>query len=227
MKNILVVEDDKRTNEIIHDYLENENFRVFQAYDGEAALKLFSKAKINLIILDIMLPKKDGFYVCQEIRKKSNVIIIIISARSDEYDSLKGFKLGADEYIIKPFSPKILMAKVNALLKRFESYEKTKKIIIDDLVIDKDKFAVKIDEIEINLTSKEYELLLRLVENKGKVLSRNILIDNIWGYDYQGDNRVIDTNIKTLRKKLLKYSRYIHTVIGVGYKFEVDEWEFH
>lgn len=222
MKNILVIEDDKRTNEIICDYLETDNYNVFMAYDGLEALELFEKEDINLVILDIMMPKIDGFSVCRKIRQKSDVLIIILSARVDEDDKLMGFEFGADEYVTKPFSPKVLVARVNALLKRnIKTVQTHDYIVIGDLCIDKSGYRVTIKEKEIHMTIKEFSLLQKLIDNKGTVLTRDRLIKDIWGYDYFGDGRIVDTNIKTLRKKLGKYAKYIYTVIGVGYKFEV------
>ncbi|QOR35498.1 response regulator transcription factor [Clostridium sp. 'deep sea'] len=221
---ILVVEDEKRMIEIICDYIESEGYAVYKAADGLEAMDIFDNNDINLVILDIMIPKLDGWSVCRRIRKKSDTLIIILSARSDEDDKLLGFELGADEYVTKPFSPKVLMARVKALLKRFENncpYNNRNITIIDELCIDKDAYKVLVNNKELNLTIKEYELLLKLVDNKGKVFKRDVLINSIWGYDYFGDGRVIDTNIKTLRKKLGICSKFIKTVIGVGYKFEV------
>ena len=224
IKTILVVEDDKRMNEIICDYLEMANFNVLVAKDGAEALEVFENNEVDLIILDIMIPKLDGWSVCRRIRKISNVLIVILSARSDEDDKLMGFDLGADEYVTKPFSPKVLVARITALFNRFEKEEDYKRIITKkEITIDKDAYKVSVLDEEIFLTGKEYELLLFLIENEGKVFKRGTLISNIWGYDYYGDGRVIDTNIKTLRKKLGNCSNYIQTIIGVGYKFEVKQ----
>lgn len=224
IKTILVVEDDKRMNEIICDYLEMANFNVLVAKDGAEALEVFENNEVDLIILDIMIPKLDGWSVCRRIRKISNVLIVILSARSDEDDKLMGFDLGADEYVTKPFSPKVLVARITALFNRFEREEDYKRIITKkEITIDKDAYKVSVSDEEIFLTGKEYELLLFLIENEGKVFKRDTLISNIWGYDYYGDGRVIDTNIKTLRKKLGNCSNYIQTIIGVGYKFEVKQ----
>jgi len=227
--NILVVEDDRRMNEIICDYLEMEGYQVYSAFDGFETLEVFEQNAIDLIILDIMMPHLDGWSVCRRIRKKSNVLIIILSARSEEDDKLMGFEFGADEYVTKPFSPKVLVARVNALLNRFnvdlsqKNQEQLSKqlIIKGDIVINKASYVVTISDQPINLTMKEFEMLCILAENEGKVYTRELLIEKIWGYEYFGDGRVIDTNIKTLRKKLGIFSNYIVTVIGVGYKFEV------
>ena len=222
---ILVVEDEKRMREIICDYLEIEGYTIFKAADGIEAMDIFDNNDINLVILDIMIPKLDGWSVCRRIRKKSETLIIILSARSDEDDKLLGFELGADEYVTKPFSPKVLMARVKALLKRFDvnKIENANVTRIDQLIIDRDAYKVTVENKELHLTTKEYELLIKLVDNTGKVYKRDVLINSIWGYDYFGDGRVVDTNIKTLRKKLGAYAKHIQTVIGVGYKFEVKK----
>lgn len=219
---ILVVEDDKRMNEIICDYFEMEGFQVYSAMDGIEALSLFDKKAIDLVILDIMMPKLDGWSVCRRIRQKSDVLIVMVSARGEEDDKLMGFELGVDEYVTKPFSPKVLVASVLALLKRTRVKEMTQHYVkYKEIIIDKECYTVHVLGNELALTVKEYELLLKLMENPGKVFKREVLIGAIWGYDYFGDGRVIDTNIKTLRKKLGNYAHYIQTVIGVGYKFEV------
>lgn len=223
-KKILVVEDEQRMREIICDYLEMDGFTVYQADNGIEAMNLFEHNDIDLVLLDIMMPGLDGWSVCRRIRKKSNVLIIIVSARSDEDDKLLGFELGADEYVTKPFSPKVLVARIKTLLSRFsESDNQVKSNIISrkEIHIDKDAYSIKVNGDEIIFTRKEYDLLLFLVENEGIVLSRDNIISKIWGYDYYGDGRVVDTNIKTIRKKLGEASKYINTVVGVGYKFEV------
>lgn len=221
MYTILIVEDDQRMNEIIFDYLDNEQFKVYQAYDGEEAMDLFEEHAIDLVVLDIMLPKLDGWSVCRRIRKKSDALIVILSARSDEDDKLLGFELGADEYVTKPFSPKVLVARLTALLQRHHQKNFAEQEINGILSIDEACFLVKVNDQEITLTHKEFEVLLKLSSHAGKVFSRESLIKSIWGYDYYGDTRIVDTNIKTLRKKLGEASRYIHTIINVGYKFEV------
>lgn len=220
--NVLVVEDDKNMNEILVDYLEEDGYQVFSARDGVEALTLFDKEKIQLVILDIMLPKLDGWTVCRRIRQKSDVLIIILSARSEEDDKLLGYELGADEYITKPFSPKVLLAGINALMKRSQSDSIPKAIVRHkEITINKEAYTASLSGEDLPLTFKEYELLLKLAENPNKVFRRETLINSIWGYDYLGDGRVVDTNIKTLRKKLGNCAHYIQTVIGVGYKFEV------
>ncbi|GMQ60977.1 response regulator transcription factor [Vallitalea maricola] len=224
-KNILVVEDEQRMREIICDYLEMDGFTVFQADNGIEAMNVFENNNIDLVLLDIMMPGLDGWSVCRRIRKKSNVLIIILSARSDEDDKLLGFELGADEYVTKPFSPKVLVARVKTLLSRFNETNgeqiKNNMISRKEILIDKNAYSIKVEGEEIIFTRKEYDLLVFLIENEGIVMSRDRIINNIWGYDYYGDGRVVDTNIKTIRKKLGEASKYINTVVGVGYKFEV------
>lgn len=219
---VLIVEDDKKMNDILTDYLETEGYKIYRAGDGVEALNLFEKEDINIVILDIMLPKLNGWSVCRRIRQKSDAFIIIISARSEDEDKLLGYELGADEYITKPFSPKVLLACITALLKRSRSNSQEENSLIknQELIINKESYKATLSGVPLSLTMKEFELLLRFIESPGKVFRRETLINEIWGYDYYGDGRVVDTNIKTLRKKLGKYSRYIQTVIGVGYKFE-------
>lgn len=219
---ILIVEDDKRMNEIICDYFEMAGFQVFSALDGLEALSVFDKETIDLVVLDIMMPKLDGWSVCRRIRQKSDCLIVILSARSEEDDKLMGFELGADEYVTKPFSPKVLVACAAALLKRSRMKGTAMPALkMGDIILDKESYQVTLSGVPLVLTVKEIELLQRLMENPGKVMKREALINSIWGYDYLGDGRVVDTNIKTLRKKLGNCSHYIQTVIGVGYKFEV------
>jgi len=224
MKRILIIEDDKRMNEIVCDYFEIEGYKVFQAYDGVQGLELFQANDIDLVIVDIMMPKLDGWSVCRRIRQKSSVLIVIISARSEDDDKLMGFEFGADEYVAKPFSPKVLVAQVKALMKRVEVKEASKENVMIKglLTIDEASHVVLVMDKEVFLTGKEFEILTTLASNEGKVMSRDILIEKIWGYDYFGDGRVVDTNIKTLRRKISVCSSYITTVIGIGYKFEVN-----
>ena len=228
-KTILVVEDDKRMNEIICDYLEMAGYRIFTAYDGVEGLYIFNKEEIDLIILDIMMPKLDGWSVCRRVRQKSDTLIIILSARSDEDDKLMGFELGADEYVCKPFSPKVLVARTKALLNRFDTTLSNSEIAVSrdltkgNIIINKGNYTAIANDSALALTAKEFEILVTLMENEGKVFTREMLIQKIWGYEYCGDGRVVDTNIKTLRKKLKELSCYIATVIGVGYKFEVKK----
>ncbi|MCT4619287.1 MAG: response regulator transcription factor [Marinisporobacter sp.] len=222
-KNILIVEDEERMREIISDYFKANGFSVYEAFDGHEALELFSIHPIDLIILDIMMPTLDGWSVCRRIRKNSSVPIIMLTARSDEDDKLMGFELGADEYVTKPFSPKVLVARTINLLKRIDGNlgKQDTSIHLSGIEINKASYIVKIDDQVIDFSPKEFELLIYLIENKGVVLSRENILNHIWGYDYFGDIRVVDTHIKKLRKKLGKKSNYIHTIIRAGYKFEV------
>ncbi len=222
-KTILVVEDDKRLNEMITDNLDEEGYRVLCAYDGDEAIDIFDENKVDLVLIDIMMPKIDGWSVCRRLRKQSDVIIVIISARSTEDDKLQGYELGADDYVVKPFSPMVLVAKIKTLFNRFNG-ETIKDNVIKKgrISVDKSSYLVKIDEKNVQLTAKEYGLLLLFIENENRVFDRDKLIKDIWGYDYFGENRVVDAKIKTLRKKLGDCSSYIKTIVGIGYKFEVD-----
>ncbi|AIW84011.1 response regulator transcription factor [Bacillus sp. TH22] len=222
-KTVLLVEDERRLREIVSDYFRNEGFEVIEAEDGKKALELFAEHEIDLIMLDIMLPEIDGWSVCRRIRKESAVPIIMLTARSDEDDTLLGFELGADEYVTKPFSPKVLVARAKTLLKRADgavgvSEENTMSLA--GIEVNRLSRTVLVDGEEIILTHKEFELLVYLMENKGIVLSRQHLLDQLWGYDYYGDDRTVDTHIKKLRNKLGDKAKHIGTVIRVGYKFE-------
>ena len=220
VKKVLIVEDESRMRRLISDYLKREGFSIIEAENGKEAMDIFDSQEIDLIILDIMMPKYDGWTVCREIRRTSNTPIIILTARSEESDELFGFELGADEYISKPFSPKILVARVKALLRRFYVEDNT-RISLDGLEIDRDGHRVFVEEKEIETTPKEYELLIYMVENRGKALTREQILNKVWGYDYFGDLRTVDTHIKRLRIKLGGKSKYIQTLRGVGYRFEV------
>lgn len=222
-KTVLLVEDERRLREIVSDYFRNEGFEVIEAEDGKKALELFAEHTIDLIMLDIMLPEIDGWSVCRRIRKESAVPIIMLTARSDEDDTLLGFELGADEYVTKPFSPKVLVARAKTLLKRADgavgvSEENTMSLA--GIEVNRLSRTVLVEGEEIILTHKEFELLVYLMENKGIVLSRQHLLDQLWGYDYYGDDRTVDTHIKKLRNKLGDKAKHIGTVIRVGYKFE-------
>ena len=219
---ILIVDDESRMRKLIKDFLVKKEYKILEAVDGEEALKVFesNSEKINLILLDIMMPKLDGWSVLRQIRQKSNVPIIMLTARGEEQDELFGFELGVDEYISKPFSPKILVARVEALLKR--TTKQTNNIYqIGGIEIDTDGRTVKIDSKTIELSLREYELLKYLIDNKGIALSRDKILNNVWNYDYYGDSRTIDSHIKKIRHKLGKKGKYIETMRGVGYKFEV------
>lgn len=221
-KCILVVDDEARMRKLIKDFLIAKNHDILEAGDGEEALKVFeqNKSKISLILLDVMMPKLDGWSVLRQIRQISKVPIIMLTARGEEQDELFGFELGVDEYISKPFSPKILVARVEAILKRVEKNEKDMKDY-GGIVIDKEGRTVKIDGKQIELSLREYELLTYLVENENIALSRDKILNNVWNYDYYGDSRTIDSHIKKIRHKLGKKGKYIQTMRGVGYKFEI------
>lgn len=215
---ILVVDDEELIRNVIKEYLTIEEYTVEEAENGLAAIE---KAKVNdydLIIMDIMMPKMDGYQACKEIKKIKNVPFIMLSARSEEYDKLIGFDLGIDDYVTKPFSPKELVARIKAILKRSRNEEAT--YTFDGLTINDLAHEVKVDGKKVNLTPKEYDLLKYLVTNKNIALSREQLLTNIWGYDFFGDDRTIDTHIKTLRNSLGQYRKFIVTVRQVGYKFE-------
>lgn len=218
---ILVVDDESRMRKLVKDFLSKNNFEVLEAENGEQAVDLFFENKeIALIILDVMMPKMDGWQTCREIRKYSKVPIIMLTAKSDEKDELLGFELGVDEYISKPFSPKILVARVEAILRRTNQIEE-ECIEIGGIIIDKAAHQVKIDGSSIDLSVKEFELLSYFVMNKGVALSREKILNNVWNYDYFGDARTIDTHVKKLRSKMGEKGEYIKTIWGMGYKFEV------
>lgn len=223
-KNILVVDDEPLIRKLVVDFLKKDGYEVVEAEDGKKAMDLFfSEEKIDLIILDVMLPEYDGFTVCREIRKKSKVPIIMLTARGDEFDEIFGLDIGADEYIAKPFSPNILIARVNAVLRRTVSTN----VNINDfngLKIDNDAHQVIVDGRIVDLSPKEYELLTYLSENYGRALSREQILDKVWGYDYYGDLRTVDTHINRLRIKLDSKSDYVSTVRGYGYRFEAKKW---
>ncbi|HDR5720190.1 TPA: response regulator transcription factor [Bacillus anthracis] len=222
-KTVLLVEDERRLREVVSDYFRNEGFEVIEAEDGKKALELFAEHEIDLIMLDIMLPEIDGWSVCRRIRKESAVPIIMLTARSDEDDTLLGFELGADEYVTKPFSPKVLVARAKTLLKRADGVvgvAEENAMSLAGIEVNRLSRTVLVDGEEIILTHKEFELLVYLMENKGIVLSRQHLLDQLWGYDYYGDDRTVDTHIKKLRNKLGDKAKHIGTVIRVGYKFE-------
>lgn len=217
---ILVVDDETRMRKLICDFLVKKAYLICEAGDGEEALDIFySNKDIDLIILDVMMPKMDGWQVCKEIRNVSNIPIIMLTARSSEEDELKGFELGVDEYISKPFSPKILTARVDAVLRRAVG-EDTPVISEGGIEIDKVAHIVKIEGKIIDLSFKEFELLSYFLENKGIALSREMILNNVWNYDYFGDARTIDTHVKKLRSKMGEKGELIKTIWGMGYKFE-------
>lgn len=221
---ILVVDDESRMRKLVKDFLVRDNFEVIEAADGEEAVDLFySDKNIALIILDVMMPKMDGWEVCREIRKNSKVPIIMLTARGDERDELLGFELGVDEYISKPFSPKILVARVEAILRRTRQTNKEDVLSLGGIVVDKAAHQVTVEGSPIELSFKEFELLSYFIENQGIALSREKILNSVWNYDYFGDARTIDTHVKKLRSKLGEKGEYIKTVWGMGYKFEVEE----
>lgn len=221
---ILVVDDESRMRKLVRDFLERAGFQVLEAGDGMEALDVFfDNQDIGLIILDVMMPKMDGWEVCREIRKESTVPIIMLTARGEERDELNGFELGVDEYISKPFSPKILVARVNALLRRTSGTTMDQTIVAGGIEIDKAAHIVRIDGESIELSFKEFELLTYFIENQGIALSREKILNNVWNYDYFGDARTIDTHVKKLRSKLGDKGEYIRTIWGMGYKFEVTK----
>ncbi len=219
--NILVVDDEKLIREVIKEYLLLENFNVYEAENGEEAILEFKKNNIDLVIMDIMMPKMDGYTACKEIKKIKDVPFIMLSAISEEYDKLIGFDLGIDDYVTKPFSPKELVARVKAITKRNIKEDST--IVLLGIKIDDLAHEVYVDDHQVELTPKEYDLLKYLIENKNIALSRENLLSNIWRYDFYGDDRTIDTHIKTLRAHLGKYRNLIKTVRGMGYKIEYKE----
>ena len=218
---ILVVDDETRMRILVKDFLVKAGFDVIEAEDGCKALDLFYEDKdIALIVLDVMMPKMDGWEVCKEIRESSKVPIIMLTARGDERDELQGFQLGVDEYISKPFSPKILVARIEAILRRSRKLPGEDCVEAGGIVIDKTAHEVRSDGELIELSYKEFELLTYFVENKGIALSREKILNNVWNYDYFGDDRTVDTHIKMLRHNLKDYRDHIVTIRGMGYKFE-------
>lgn len=221
---ILVVDDESRMRKLVRDFLVKKGFEVLEAGDGEAALDLFYEKKdIALIILDVMMPKMNGFDVCREIRETSRVPIIMLTAKGDESDELTGFDLGVDEYISKPFSPKILVARVEAILRRTNKAAAEEVIRVGAIVLDKAAHTVTVDGQNVELSFKEFELLSYFIENEGIALSREKILNNVWNYDYFGDARTIDTHVKKLRSKLGEKGDYIQTIWGMGYKFCAEE----
>ena len=218
---VLVVDDEARMRKLVRDFLVKQDFEVLEAGDGEKAVEVFYEQKdIALIILDVMMPKMDGWEACREIRRYSQVPIIMMTAKSDEKDELLGFELGVDEYISKPFSPKILVARVEAILRRTNAMGEEKKEI-GGIVLDQAAHEVTIDGKQVELSFKEFELLAYFIENQGIALSRERILNNVWNYDYFGDARTIDTHVKKLRSKLGDKGVYIKTIWGMGYKFDI------
>ena len=221
---ILVVDDESRMRKLVKDFLTKKGFTVIEAGDGEEAVDKFFEVKdIALIVLDVMMPKMDGWQVCREIRQYSKVPIIMLTAKSDEKDELQGFDLGVDEYITKPFSPKILVARVEAILRRSNALAADDTMEAGGIELNKDAHEVLIDGKSVELSYKEFELLAYFMSNQGVALSRERILNNVWNYDYFGDARTIDTHVKKLRSKLGAKGEYIKTIWGMGYKFEVDQ----
>lgn len=221
---ILVVDDESRIRKLLRDFFTAKGYQILEAEDGEKAIEVFeeNRNKIKLILLDVMMPKLDGWSVLRKIRQESNLPVIMLTARGEEQDELFGFELGVDEYISKPFSPKILVARVEVILKRV--YGDTKQLKdYDGIVIDQEGRTVKVDGKPIDLSLREYELLKYLLDNENIALSRDKILNNVWNYDYYGDSRTIDSHIKKIRHKLGKKGKYIETVRGIGYKFEIKK----
>ena len=221
---ILVVDDESRMRKLLKDFLSTKGYLILEAEDGEKAIDIFveNRNKIKLVLLDVMMPKLDGWSVLRKIRQESNLPVIMLTARGEEQDELFGFELGVDEYISKPFSPKILVARVEAILKRV--YGDTKQIKdYDGITIDQEGRTVKVDGKEVDLSLREYELLKYLLDNENIALSRDKILNNVWNYDYYGDSRTIDSHIKKIRHKLGKKGKYIETIRGIGYKFEIKK----
>lgn len=229
MYNILIADDNKQIVSILSEYCKKNNFTVTVVYDGEKALDFSKKENFDIILLDVMMPKMDGFEVCKEIRKSSNVPIIMITAKGEDYEKIMGLEIGADDYIVKPFSPGEVIARINAILRRLipkeeENTNNSKLFIYDNLIINLNNFSVSINNEIISLTKKEIEILWTLANNPKKVFTRDDLLDTIWGFDYFGDSRTVDSHIKRLRSKLDNYEHKnwnIKTIWGVGYKFEI------
>ncbi|MDF2558017.1 MAG: winged helix family two component transcriptional regulator [Bacillales bacterium] len=221
-KKVLIVDDDERIRDMIKEYISLEEYEADETCNGIEALELISKQNYSIVILDIMMPKMDGWTTCSEIRKISKVPVIMLSARGEEYDKLFGFELGVDDYIVKPFSPKELLARMGAVIRRCSpaNDESTNKFIFEGLVIEFESRNVYVDDTLINLTPKEYELLQHFVKNPRRVYSREQLLNSVWGYEFCGDDRTVDTHVKMLRESLKTYRKYIVTVWGTGYKFE-------
>lgn len=220
---ILIVDDESRMRKLIKDFLDREGYQVLEAADGTEAMDVFyANRDVALMILDVMMPRMDGWAVCREVRESSTVPIMMLTARSEERDELKGFELGVDEYIAKPFSPKILVARVSALLKRVNGGASGGTINAGGIEIDKAAHIVKIDGQEVDLSVKEFELLVYFVENQKIALTREKILNHVWNYDYFGDARTIDTHVKKLRSKMGDKGNYIKTIWGMGYKFEVE-----
>jgi len=222
MYKILIADDEQKIREVLREYAEFEGHEAAEAVDGMQAVELAKSGGFDIVILDVMMPKIDGFSACKEIKKSVKTPVLMLSARGEEYDKLFGFETGADDYVVKPFSPKEVMARVNAIIKRNSPQRGTESstAVFGGLEIDFAAREVRADGVKVNLTPKEYELLFYLVRNKNLALSRDKLLSDVWGYDFFGDDRTIDTHIKMLRNNLGEYRKYIVTLRGMGYKFE-------
>lgn len=225
MAKIIVADDEQLIRRLVSDFLKKDGYTVLEAENGEEALRTFEENRdTDLLVLDIMMPQKDGWEVCREIRKTSNVPILLLSARSQEFDQINGFEAGADDYVTKPFSPVLLVKRIEALLKRTNNTAKSADGDIQGLTIDKNAHQVFVDGKEISLTVKEFNILLKLIDNKGRVYSREQLLDDIWGFDYYGDTRTVDSHVARLRTKLGEWgNRHLKTVYGVGYKIQESD----
>ncbi|SET37900.1 DNA-binding response regulator, OmpR family, contains REC and winged-helix (wHTH) domain [Natronincola peptidivorans] len=219
--NLLLVEDEEKLRKLVKAYLVKEGVHVLEAADGLEAIKIWEENKIDFAILDIMLPKYDGWTLCKKVREESNIPIIMLTARSEETDKLFGFELGADDYMTKPFSPKELVARVKALLKRSNQAISEDIIEIEELKVDKKSHQVVLKGDILELSPKEYDLLLYFLHNKNQALTREMILNGVWGYDYYGDLRTVDTHVKRLRQKLRDYGEFVKTIRGTGYRFEV------
>lgn len=223
MLKILIADDNQQITSILAEYAKINNYLPIIAYDGQEALDKFYNENVDIILLDVMMPFKDGFEVCQEIRKTSNVPIIMVTARGEDFEKIMGLEIGADDYIVKPFSPNEVMARVKAIMRRIDKEEKSDLVKYDNLEVNLSTYTVLIDNNNLDLTKKEFEILWTLISNKNMVFSREKLLDAVWGYDYYGDSRTVDSHIKRLRSKLEKFGSQnwsIKTIWGVGYKFE-------
>lgn len=227
MQKILIADDNKQITSILAEYAKINNYLPIIAYDGKEALAKFYNEDVDIVLLDVMMPYKDGFEVCKEIRKTSNVPIIMVTARGEDFEKIMGLEIGADDYIVKPFSPNEVMARVKAIMRRINlEEEKTDLVKYDNLEVNLKTYKVLIDNNNVNLTKKEFEILWTLLSNKNMVFSREKLLDTVWGYDYYGDSRTVDSHIKRLRLKLEKFGNQtwsIKTIWGVGYKFEGEK----
>ena len=224
MSRLLVVDDEEKIRTLISKYAKFEGHEVVEAKNGMDAIECCQREKFDIIVMDIMMPELDGFSACKEIRKTHDTPVIMLSARGEEYDRIHGFEVGVDDYIVKPFSPKELMMRISAILKRYGHKEEVAREVftLDTLVVDYGAHTVSIDGKKIDLSPKEYDLLVCLIQNKNLAMNRETLITKVWGYDFYGDDRTLDTHIKLLRKSLQQYSNNIVTVRGVGYRFETE-----